>query len=240
MNKKISALIVDGKEYTITDENKFVQGRRKKRSIDEFKEKKGEIIPILVIPPDFYEEGAVYGFSNEGNYKEWLIENKLHRNYEREKKMLERAKRDLLSEENERINKEVNEATEKFGKFLKEHNLKANEIEKIDKLREDPYFSGPFHSATLYDMRQYDTSYGLLVLPGGGYPCGRHYKDLRNYNFNDRTSSFKLSCSHKVRFFDAINYGGLMLESYVNNDDLSNFWFWFGWWNNRISSAVVY
>ena len=112
MKKKISALIVDGKEYTITDEDKFVQGRRKKRTIDEFKEKKGEIIPILVVPPDFYEEGVVYGFSNEKNHKEWLIENKLHKNYDREQKMLEKARRDLLPEESERINKEVKEATE--------------------------------------------------------------------------------------------------------------------------------
>lgn len=238
MKRKTSALIVDGKEYTITDEDKFVQGRRKRRTIDEFRKKKGEIIPILVVPPDFYELGVVYGFSNEANYKEWLIENKLHRNYEREQKMLEKARRDLLPEENERINKEVNEATEKFGKFLKENNLKANEIEKIEKLREDPYFSGPFHSVVLYDMAQYDYNFGYLVLPGSG--CGRYYYDLRNYNFNDKTSSFLLTCSHKIKIFEHIKYGGAQLICYDNQPDLRNFWFWFGWWNNRISSVIEY
>ncbi len=240
MKKKISALIVDGKEYTITDDDKFVQGRRKRRSIDEFRGKKGEIIPILVLPPDFYEEGVVYGFSNENNHKEWLIENKLHKNYDREQKMLEKARRDLLPEESERINKEVEEATEKFGKFLKAHNLKANEIEKIDKLREDPYFSGPFHSAILYDRLYYDPGGSYLVLPGGGYPCRRYYNDLRRYNFNDKTSSFLLTCSHRVRLFEHINYSGATLNSYGNQENLKNFWFWFGWWNNRISSAIVY
>ena len=240
MKKKISALIVDGKEYTITDDNKFVQGRQKRRTLDEFKEKKGEVIPILVIPPDFYEEGAVYGFSNEKNHKEWLIENRLHKNYDREQKMLEKARRDLLPEESERIKKEVKEATEKFGKFLKEHNLKADEIEKIEKLRDDPYFSGPLHSVILYNLKYYDSSGSYLVLPGYPSPCQRYYKDLRVYGFNDKTSSFVLRCSEKVKFFEHINYGGAKLVSHDSRSDLSNFWFWFGFWHNRISSVIVY
>lgn len=238
--KRISALIVDGKEYTITDDKKFVQGRRKRRTIEEFKTKKGEIIPILVIPPDFYEEGVVYGFSNEKNHKEWLIENRLHKNYDREQKMLEKARRDLLPEERERINKEVKEATEQFGKFLKEHNLKADEIEKIEKLGDDPYFSGPLHSVILYNLKHYDKSGSYLVLPGYPSPCHKHYKDLRDYNFNDKTSSFVLRCSEKVVFHEHINYGGAKLVSYDSRSDLSDFWFYFGFWNNRISSVVVY
>ena len=118
--------------------------------------------------------------------------------------------------------------------------MKANEIEKIEKLREDPYFSGPFHSVILYNMLYHDPNGSYLVLSGGGYPCPRWYKDLRSYGFNDKTSSFLLTCSHKVKLFEHINYGGALLESFASQENLSNFWFWFGWWNNRISSAIVY
>ncbi len=242
MKKKISTLIVDGKEYTLTDDNKFVEGRRKKRTIDEFREKKGKMIPILVVPPDAYKEGAVYGFSNEKNYKEWLIENKLHKNYEREQKMLEKARRGPSPEERERIKKKVKEATEKFEKFLKENNLKANEIEKIEELRDNPYFSDPIHSAIFYDKRFYNPSGSRIVLEGD--PCSwGYYPNLGDLGFDNKTSSILMTtCTEKVRIWDAVNFieqGNHVVEIYQSNDDLANFWFWFGLWNNKASSALI-
>ena len=240
MKKKISALIVDGKRYTITDDKKFVQGRRKRRTIDEFRAKKGEI--TLVIPPDIDEEGAVYGFSNEKKYKEWLIEKGLYKNYEREQKMLEKARRNLLPEEKERIIKEVNEATEKFGKILKEYNLKANEIEKIAKLREDPY-SGLSNSVYLYDRVDFDVGGSYIVLPGNPL-CPRHYNDLSMFNFDNKTSSFAISrpCSMRVQLFRNINFTPRpgFLDSLVDRSDLGSFWFWFGVWDNAVSSVIVW
>jgi len=239
MKKKISALIVDGKEYTVTDDNKYVEGRRKTRTIEEFREKKGKMIPILVVPPD--EEGAVYGFSNEKKHKEWLIENKLHKNYEREQKMLEKARLGPSPAERERIKKDVKEATEKFGKILKEHNLKVNEFEKIEKLRDNPYFSSPFHSAILYNKRFYDPSGSCVVLPGNRCDWG-YYPDLGDYGFNNKTSSIKMDrfCSDKVWFWDGINFTHAHLEIIRSEIDLANFWFWFGLWDNKISSAIVF
>ena len=240
MKKKISALIVDGKEYTVTDDNKYVEGRGKRRTIDEFIEEKGKSNLILVIPPNVDEEGAVYGFSNKKNHKEWLIENKLHKNYDREQRILEKARRDLLPEETERITKEVKEATEMFGKFLAEHNLKANEIEKIQKLREEPYLAGPSHSVILYDRLERDPTGSYIVLPGGGYGCGKHYNNLGAHSFNNKTSSFTLTCSQHVKIFADYNYQGISIDSFASQNRLDVWWLWFGMLNNQVSSVIVY
>ncbi len=242
MKKEVSIIIIDGKEYTASKDKKYIEGKEKNYKIEEFQKEKGRKIPIMVAPPETTKEGVVYGFSDEQKFEKWLKENKLDDGYDRHKKILEKARRELSSEKREKIKeqqiKEVKETTEKFEKFLREHNLKPDEFEKIEKLLEDehdPYSKEHSHTLYLYDATWWQ---GVFWGLPGDYFFGRWYPDFRYFNCNDKASSLSTWFSRFANLYEHINYGGARLHAWVALADIHTIWgLWLG---NRASSAVVF
>lgn len=239
MKKKVSIIIIDGEEYSISEDRKNIKGKEKKYTIDEFREEKAKKIPIFVAPPKTVREGVVFGFSKKEDHEKWLKENGLYEDHELQKKILEKVKHKLSSEGYEKFKKhqieEVKEATTKFEEFMKKHNLKSDEIEKIQKLlRDDPYFGKHTNSIYLYHDIWFQR-WGI-VLPGKTYAwefCGRFYNDFRDFGFNDKASSYWQT--DKAILFEHINFEGA--QFYCHQDYIGDLRAY--GWNDKVSSALV-
>lgn len=242
MKRDISKLIFDGVEHSITEDKKHVIGPKKKYTMDEFREEKGKKIPILVAPPETVSEGAIFGFSNEQKMEEWLIKENLYEDYKRQKKIIERAKREIRKKTPEELKelekkqlKESQKATEKFENFLKKHNLKPNEIDKIEEILEelDPHDEHPIHSLYLFEHTWWGGNGKIL---GGNWWRGNPHSSLGT--FDNKTSSISKWFSHKAIVYSEEKYGGLSLHVYTHLADLN--WVWGTNWNDQISSAIVF
>ncbi|MFX1297874.1 MAG: hypothetical protein ACFFD2_23885 [Promethearchaeota archaeon] len=243
IKKDITSIILDGNEYKVSKDKKYIEGIEKNYKIDEFRKEKGKKIPFVVISEDANKEGVVYGFSDEKNYEQWLKENKLDEGYERHKKILENAKRKMSPKKLEKIKEHqvnmVNMATEKFNKFLKKNNLKSDELEKINKLLIEDY--NPYYReysqnhAFLYDSTWWQ---GVGWVFPGDWNLGIWYPDLSWFGCNDRASSISTWFSSHVTLFDGIKWTGTRVDIKIAVADLDTIWG--NWLGNRVSSIQVY
>ncbi|UCC20831.1 MAG: hypothetical protein JSV62_06005 [Promethearchaeota archaeon] len=239
MKKEFNKIILDGEEYTLSDDKTSIRGKDKTYKVDEFKKERIDKFPFSIIPPEKISEGIVYSFSNEQKFEKWLKENNLIGEYEKIKKIRKKAKKERSSEEIEKIKKqqmkEIKEATEKFQNFLKKHNLKSNEIEKIQELLEDEYdpeLGTPGHTLYLFDQPWWAGR--AIALPGNWFG-GRQYRDLSLFDFNDITSSFSTWGSWHITLYCDKDLLGAFHWSWVAYADLAPFGF-----DNVASSCIVF
>ena len=245
MDKEISKIILDGEEYSISEDRKHITGPKKKYTQEDFKEEMGKKIPFLIAPRESAKDGIIYGFSNEEKMEKWLKEKNKFEEYEREKELDKKLKRERSPEEREKIKqyqiKFVEKDTKNFKKLLEKHNLKPEQIDELEKLSEDydPHFKQKPRSLYLYGRVWYGGPY--IKLRGGHQYCGKRYKiaypDLGYFGFDNKASSAKLNCGSYARLYTDKWYGGASLKIEWNWVDL-NFWVWaFG---NSVSSAKVW
>jgi len=244
LEKEISILILDGDKFEISEDKKFITGKGKKYSKDDFQKEMKDKFLFLEAPPERIGTPAVYGFSTESKYEKWLKDNKLDETYGHEKRMLEKVKKKLSTLTTEEIEgikqkqiKNVKATTEKYEKFLKKHNLKRDDIKKIEELMEEEYdpFVGGSHTVWLFDGFNYlGAGYGFA----GDLWGGLYYHDLRAFNMNNKTSSVMFTtsgpCSCAI-LFDGYNFTGRRFRIWSNLPILI-------WWlfDNITSSLVVF
>lgn len=238
-------LILDGDKFEISKDKKYVTGKGKKYSLEDFEKEKKDKFLFFEAPPERIGTDAVYGFSTESKYEKWLKDNKLDKTYEREKRMLEKVRRKLTTltaEEIEEIKqkqvKNVKATTEKYEKFLKKHNLKFGDAKKVEELLEEEYdpFVGGSHTIWLADKPWYlGVGYGFL----GNWWGGIYYPDLSllDIDMDNKASSAAFAtsggeCSFAILFVDK-NFKGSRLRISQNLP-------WLYWWDNKASSLVVF
>ncbi len=245
MAKEISKMILDGEEYSISEDQKHITGPKKKYTQEDFKEEKGKKIPFLIAPPETAKDGIIYGFSDEEKMEKWLKEKNLFKEHEKHKELMKKIKKERSPEELEKIKqyqiKQVEKDTKKFTEILEKHNLKPEQIDELEKLSEDydPHFKQKPRSLYLYDRVWWGGLY--IKLRGGHQYCGKRYSiaypDLGYFGFDNKASSLKINCSSYGYIYTDKWYKGAYFYFWVNLHDL-NFWGWgFG---NSISSAIVY
>ncbi|TKJ23362.1 MAG: hypothetical protein CEE43_04290 [Promethearchaeota archaeon Loki_b32] len=242
MVKNIIKLVIDGEEHSFSEDHKNFIGPKKKYTIKEFQEEKLKSIKNFVA----LREGTVFGFSDEEEFDKWLVKKNLYEEHNKHKKRLKKVlETKRPSEEWEKINqnliKEEKKATTRFKNFLKKHNLEPGQHELIrEKIKEDfdPYLPPKLNTMYLYEHIFYGGSF--ISLKGGYIYCGKnypkYYPDLRNFNFNDKTSSVDFNCGSRAYVYEHINFGG------------NSVWLWGPYYpfllfvglDNKISSAVVY
>lgn len=237
-------LILDGDKFEISEDKKHITGKGKKYTKDDFQKEKKDKFLFLEAPPERIGTGVVYGFSDESKYEKWLKDNNLDKTYEREKRMLEKVRRKLSTLSTEEIEgikqkqiKNVKATTEKYEKFLKKHNLKPGDTEKIEERLEEEYdpFVGGSHTISLWDLPSYlGAGYAFV----GDWWAGKYYPDLSYMNFDNKASSVRFYTSGPCSFailFAGKNFTGAKLRVWFNLYSL--FWVFF---ENRASSLIVY
>lgn len=231
-------MILDGEEFSISEDRKQIKGKGKEYTIKDFQNEVGKKILFY----EAAEDGTVYGFSNEEKLEKWLKEKNLLDGYKKHKELMKKIKRKRSPEEDEKIKqyqiKQVEKDKANFKKILDKHNLKQDQVQEMENLLKedyDPHFKQTHRSLYLYDYRWYQGSY--IILRGGNQYCGtryaRSYPDLGSFNFDNKANSLKLSCNSHAYVYAGKNYEWPYLHIIWNIGDLSN-------WLNSISSAVVY
>lgn len=250
MEKEILKLVLDGEEYSISEDKKNIIGPSKEYTLDEFREEKLKNIIMFAALKEVVKDGTVLGFSDEDKLEKWLKEKDLYEEHKKNKEHLEKVlKKERSPEEWEKIKqsqvKQVEKATTRYNNFLKKHNLRPDQLkeirEKIEK-EYDPFFPPKIHSLHLYDGFNYTGHH--ISLKGGYTYCGkgypRYYPDFRTFNFNDKASSLILDCRSKAYIYQHITWGGTRLWVDTNLPNLRWAWWWIGGFDNKISSAIVY
>lgn len=239
MKNEINKMILDGEEFLLSEDKKSFKGKEKTYKIDELKKERSSKFPFSIIPPEEISEGVIYTFSSEQKFEKWLKEKNLIGEYERFKKAKKRVQKERSSEEIEKIKahqiKEAKENSEKFQEFLKKHNLKANEIEKIQESFEkeyDPEIGESGHTLYLYDQTWWR---GDHIDLSGFLLGGRVYQDFNWFNFDNKASSLSTWGSLFATVFEFPNLSGGQLLCWIALADLECIG-----WDNKISSCIVF
>lgn len=245
MEKRISKIILDGEEFSISEDGKQIKGKKKDYSEEDFHKEVGKNIPFLVAPQEAAKDGIVYGFSDEEKMEKWLKEKNLFEEHEKHKELMKKIKKERSPEELEKIEqyqtKQVKKDTENFKKFLEKHKLKQEQIQEMEDILKDydPHFKQKPRSLYLYDYVWYRGTY--IKLRGGHQYCGKRYAiaypNLGLFNFDNKANSVKLNCRSYAYLYTDKWYGGARLLVTSNLVDLNFFWVH---WRNSISSAIVY
>ncbi len=253
MVKDISKFIIDGEEYSISEDRKQYIGPKKKFTAEDFRKEKGGKIQVIYVPREAAEDGTAFGFSDEEKLEKWLKDTNRFDEYQKMKELEKKLKRKRTPEEDEEIKqyqmKEVKRANQKYKKFLERHNLKPGELKKRREILEDhdPHFKFKSHSLYLFDGVMYMPPWVFVVLPGGHSYCGIRYsraypnlgycKDIFGKGFDNRASSLIIDCASYGKLFTDINYGGawMYFATHVPTLDFATHSF-----NNSFSSAIVY
>lgn len=244
--KTISKIILDGEEHVLSGDKKHLKGPKKEYTVEEFRKAKGEKAKFLIVPPAEVAEGSVFSFTTKEKYESWLAKQNLLEAHKKDKEMDKwvRGKKSPAEDEEfiRQQNEKIKTATEKFETFLQKHNLKSDDIDKLqDKLIE----LGPDHnqhSLYLYDGTWW-TGRGI-VIPGGRwwwfwvYPnCVPDLSQIPWF-FDNIASSLATWGSDHARLYSEKWYGGIELTVYAAIGDLDVF---FGiHFGNVISSVKVY
>lgn len=239
MVKNVAKLVINGEEYSISEDYKYIIGSKKKYTVEEFQEDNKGIKNLVTL-----REGTVVGFFEEKEFDKWLLKKNLHEEYNKHKKSLKKVletKRTPV--EWEKINqhqiKEEKKATTRFKSFLKKHNLEADQHELIqEKIKEDwdPYLPPKLNTLYLYEHWFYGGR--VLSLVGGYTYCGmnfpKYYPNLGVFNFNNIASSWQTTCGSTALIYELINFGGL--ENWIFGPYAPVIFFL----NDNVSSAIVY
>ena len=245
MKKDISKVIIDGEEYTLSEDKKRIKGPEKDYEAEEFKKEKGKDIPFFAAPKESEQDGKIYAFTTEEKFEKWLKDRDLLDQYKKDKELDKKFAKEKTSEEFEKIKKhqikEVEEATEKYKKFLEKHKLKPEQHDEIQKVLEnhDPHFERPTHSLYLHDYRWWGGA--AIALKGGYTYCyaryPKYYPNLGWFGFDNRAESASLSCGSYAWLYSDSYYGGSQFLVLCNLGFFGFFWNCFG---NSASSAKVY
>lgn len=225
MIKGITKIVVDGEEYSISEDRKDFKGAHRKYTFKEFKEEKGKKVPFIIVPREAAEDGTAYVFSNEEKLEKWLKHTNQFELYEEHKKWVERLKKKGPDEDPKRIKEtqkiEIENATEKYLNFLKEHKLKPEDTKKKREILEDydPFFKFEGHSLYLFDGINFEPP--VAVFPGGHRYCGvrypRFYPDLGS--FENKASSLIFDCLSKAYLYTEPYYKLDANNKWVIGDD---------------------
>ena len=245
MKKDISKVIIDGEEYTLSEDKKRIKGPEKDYEAEEFKKEKGKDIPFFAAPKESETDGKIYAFTTEEKFEEWLKDRKLLDQYKKDKELAKKFTKEKTPEDLEKIKKQqvkkVEEATEKYKKFLDKHKLKPDQHDEIQKVLEkhDPHYERPIHSLHLYDYTWWGGA--TVTLPGGYVYCyvryPKYYPYLSWFGFDNRAESAKLTCGSYAYVYTDPYYKGARFYIGCN---LAIFGFWWSYFGNSVSSAIVY
>ena len=245
MDRKVSKMVLDGEEFSISEDGKHIKGKNRDYSEEDFHKEEGRKILFLVAPKEVAKDGVVYGFSDEEKMEKWLKEKDLLDKHKEHKELMKKIRRERSPEEREKIKeyqiKFVNKDTENFKKILKEHNLKPEQIQEVEDILKDydPHFKQKPRSLYLYDYIWFGGA--VIKLRGGHQYCGKRYAlsypDLGAFKFDNKANSLILNCGSYAYLYTDKWYGGARLSVYGNLLDLNFFW---AHWRNSISSAIVY
>lgn len=256
MVKNILKFVIDGEDYSISEDRKNITSQKKKYTFEDFGEEKGGTISFIIVPREAAEDGTAYGFSTEEKLEKWLKATNRFDEYKREKEMEKRLKKERTPEMLEKIKqsqiKEVKKTTEKYENFLKQHNLKPEETKKRREILEDydPFSKFKSHSLYLWDNTFFPFfrfPWLFIVLPGGHSYCGKRYyrdypdlgifKDQNGKGFDNRASSLIVDCGSYGTLYTDKDLKGAWMRFYTNvwTLDFATYSF-----NNSFSSARVY
>ena len=233
---ELATFVLDEEEEFIVDvEKKKIKGPKKEYTVDEFKEKSKEF-PIVVIPPAEIKKKAIYGFTNNNKFEKWLEKEKILDNYKKAKKLVEKSKKERTSKQKEELSKYqekvITEATEFLQKEFDKHNIKPDEVEKIEELKKniDPLYGPVAQCVIVYEHPWYRGGWRHLI-PGIPMP------DFGWIGFNDVVSAI-LCIGHCVIFYEHTWFRGRTLVVFTPIPDLV--WAWWLFFNDIISSALVF
>ena len=66
-------MILDGEEFSISEDGKVIKGKEKEYSEEDFHKEKGKNTPFLIAPREAARDGIGYGFSDEEKLSRGLL-----------------------------------------------------------------------------------------------------------------------------------------------------------------------